>query len=115
MKDSTLLFLFITLFLGCSGILCSPPEYYAPQTDAPYTAEEVTVPTQEGHELVGTLTIPKKVNNLLHGVVLISGSSPQNRDCSPPYHPEYRMFRQIADVLSKRGIIVLRMDERGCG
>jgi hypothetical protein len=70
--------LFITLFLGCSGIPCSPPEYYAPEPDAPYTAEAVTVPTQEGHELAGTFTIPKKGNDLLPGVVLITGSSPQN-------------------------------------
>jgi len=107
--------LMLILLMGCVGIPCAPPEYYAPEPDAPYKAEEVTVPTQEGHELVGTLTIPKKVNNLSPGVVLITGSSPQNRDNSPPYHPEYRIFRQIADALSRRGIVVLRMDDRGCG
>jgi dipeptidyl aminopeptidase/acylaminoacyl peptidase len=108
----TLMFI---LLMGCAGIPCAPPEYYAPEPGAPYKAEEVTVPTLEGHELVGTLTIPKKVNNLLPGVVLITGSSPQNRDNSPPYYPEYRFFRQIADALSRRGIVVLRMDDRGRG
>jgi dienelactone hydrolase len=64
---------------------------------------------------VGTLTIPKDVNQPLPGVVLITGSSPQNRDHSTADHPEYRLFRQIADALSRRGIVVLRMDDRGCG
>jgi uncharacterized protein len=75
----------------------------------------VTVSTQAGHTLVGTLTIPKDVNQPLPGVVLITGSSPQNRDHSPAEHIEYRFFRQIADALSQQGIVVLRMDDRGCG
>ena len=100
---------------GCSGIPCSPPEYYAPEEDAPYDAEEVNVSTIAGHILVGTLTIPNKLDEPIPGVVLITGSSPQNRDHSPAEYPEYRLFRQIADALSRRGIAVLRMDDRGCG
>ncbi|MCP4310200.1 MAG: alpha/beta hydrolase, partial [Bacteroidetes bacterium] len=39
-----------------------------------------------------------------------------NRDFTPAFAPEYyRPFRQIADALSRRGIAVLRMDDRGCG
>ena len=109
------LMLILIVFMGCSGIPCSPPEYYAPEEGAPYIAEEVTVSTQAGHKLVGTLTIPKYVSQPLPGVVLITGSSPQNRDHSPAYYPEYRLFRQIADALSRQGIAVLRMDDRGCG
>ena len=101
--------------MGCAGIPCNPPEYYAPEEGAPYIAEEVTVSTQAGHILVGTLTIPKDINKPLAGVVLITGSSPQNRDHSPVEYPEYRIFRQIADALSRQGIAVLRMDDRGCG
>jgi dienelactone hydrolase len=109
------LMLILIVFMGCSGIPCSPPEYYAPEEGAPYIAEEVTVSTQAGHSLVGTLTIPKDISQPLPGVVLITGSSPQNRDHSPAYYPEYRLFRQIADALSRQGIAVLRMDDRGCG
>jgi len=114
MRHSALMFI-VVLFIGCSGIPCSPPEYYAPKEGAPYVAEEVKVPTQAGHILVGTLTIPKDVNQPLPGVVLITGSSPQNRDFSPHPSVPYRLFRQIADALSRRGIVVLRMDDRGCG
>ena len=114
MRHSALI-LTLVLFIGCSGIPCYPPEYYAPEEGAPYVAEEVNVSAQAGHILVGTLTIPKDVNHLLPGVVLITGSSPQNRDYSPAYYTEYRLFRQIADALSRRGIAVLRMDDRGCG
>ena len=109
------LILILILFMGCAGIPCSPPEYYAPEEGAPYIAEEVTVWTQAGHLLVGTLTIPKQINQPVPGVILITGSSPQNRDNSPAGYPEYRIFRQIADALSQRGIAVLRMDDRGCG
>ena len=114
MRHSALMLISI-VFMGCSGIPCSPPEYYAPEEGAPYIAEEVNVSTQAGHSLAGTLTIPKDVNHPLPGVVLITGSSPQNRDHSPAQCPEYRLFRQIADALSRRGIAVLRMDDRGCG
>jgi len=114
MRHSALI-LILVLFIGCSGIPCYPPEYYAPEEGAPYVAEEVNVSAQAGYILVGTLTIPKDVNHLLPGVVLITGSSPQNRDYSPAYYTEYRLFRQIADALSRRGIAVLRMDDRGCG
>lgn len=109
------LMLLLFLFIGCSGIPCSPPEYYAPEEGAPYFAEEMNVSTQAGHMLAGTLTIPKDVDQPLPGVVLITGSSPQNRDHSPHPSVPYRLFRQIADALSRRGIAVLRMDDRGCG
>ena len=109
------LMLILIVFMGCSGIPCSPPDYYAPEEGAPYIAEEVSIATKAGHILVGTLTIPKDVNQPLPGVVLVTGSSPQNRDHSPEGYPEYRLFRQIADVLSQQGIAVLGMDDRGCG
>jgi len=108
--------LILVLFIGCSGIPCYPPEYYAPEEGAPYVAEEVNVSTQAGHVLAGTLTIPKDINQPLPGVILITGSKPMNRDFTPAFVPKYvRPFRQIADALSRRGIAVLRMDDRGCG
>lgn len=115
MRHSALM-LILVLFIGCSVIPCHPPEYYAPEEGAPYVAEEVNVSTQAGHVLAGTLTIPKDVNQPLPGVILITGSKPMNRDFTPAFVPEYyRPFRQIADALSRRGIAVLRMDDRGYG
>jgi hypothetical protein len=49
-------------------------------------------------------------------VVLITGSGPEDRDESSAMLPrEYRPFREIADTLSRRGIAVLRLDDRGVG
>jgi hypothetical protein len=48
-------------------------------------------------------------------VVTITGSSPQDRDNNSPYGGPYRIFRQVADTLGRRGIAVLRLDDRGVG
>ncbi|MFL5620456.1 MAG: alpha/beta hydrolase family protein [Gemmatimonadaceae bacterium] len=47
--------------------------------------------------------------------MLITGSGPQDRDEATPALRDYRPFREIADTLSRRGIIVLRLDDRGVG
>jgi dienelactone hydrolase len=89
-------------------------DYSAP-ADAPYTAADVTVPTPAGHTLAGTLTVPKNASGRVPAVVLISGSGAQDRDAGIPVVPGYRFFRQIADTLGRRGIAVLRLDDRGWG
>jgi dienelactone hydrolase len=90
------------------------PDYSAP-ANAPYTAADVTVPTPAGHTLAGTLTVPKNAAGRVPAVVLISGSGAQDRDAGIPVVPGYRFFRQIADTLGRRGIAVLRLDDRGWG
>jgi dipeptidyl aminopeptidase/acylaminoacyl peptidase len=91
------------------------PDYSAP-ADAPYTAEEVSVKTPAGHTLVGTLTLPKTASRSqpVSAIVTVTGSGPQDRDEHIPL-PGFRPFRQIADSLARRGIAVLRMDDRGTG
>lgn len=91
------------------------PDYSAP-ADAPYTAEEVSVKTPAGHTLAGTLTLPKTANRTkpVGAIVTVTGSGPQDRDENIGL-PGYRPFRQIADSLARRGIAVLRMDDRGTG
>ena len=91
------------------------PDYSAP-ADAPYTAEEVLVKTPMGHTLAGTLTLPKGASREkpVGAIVTITGSGPENRD-SEIGLPGYKPFRQIADSLGRRGIAVLRMDDRGTG
>jgi len=92
----------------------APADYGAP-ADAPYTAEDVAIRASAGHTLAGTLTLPKNAAGPVPAVVLITGSGPQDRDSHMPLIPGYRFFRQIADSLSRRGIAVLRMDDRGVG
>jgi uncharacterized protein len=95
------------------AIAVEPPDYSAP-ADAPYRAEEVTVPTAAGHTLAGTLTRPLR-GGRVPAVVMITGSGPQERDQAIPMVRGYRPFREIADTLSRRGIAVLRLDDRGTG
>ena len=91
------------------------PDYSAP-ADAPYTAEEVLVKTPAGHTLAGTLTLPKgaSAKKPVSAIVTITGSGPQDRDENVGL-PGFQPFRQIADALGRRGIAVLRMDDRGTG
>ena len=87
------------------------PDYSAP-AGAPYTAEEVTVKTPMGHVLTGTLTLPMHAKGKVPAVVTITGSGQQDRDEYISLVPGYRIFRQVADTLGRRGIAVLRMDDR---
>lgn len=96
------------------ALRATPPDYSAPG-DAPYTAEEVRVRTPAGHTLAGTLTLPRQRRGRIPAAVLITGSGQQDRDESLLAVPGYRPFRQIADTLSRRGIAVLRLDDRGFG
>lgn len=45
-------------------------------------------------------------------VVIVSGTNPQDRDGTMAGH---KVFKEIAEYLSKRGIAVLRVDDRGVG
>lgn len=101
---------------GPSALRVMPPDYSAP-AGAPYTALEVRIPTPMGHTLAGTLTLPAGAGprNRVPAVVTSTGSGPQDRDEAIPTVSGYRPFRQIADTLSRHGIAVLRMDDRGQG
>lgn len=104
----------ITRAEGIHAATVRPPDYSAP-AGAPYTAEEVVVRTPTGVSLAGTLTVPKaRAARGAPAVVLITGSGPENRDEEIGI-PGYRPFRQIADTLGRRGIAVLRLDDRGVG
>jgi CubicO group peptidase (beta-lactamase class C family)/alpha-beta hydrolase superfamily lysophospholipase len=88
---------------------------YDPPPGAPYGAEHVRIPVPGGHELAATFTRPTGVGTRLPAVVTISGSGAQDRDELIPIASGYRPFRQIADTLGRRGIAVLRFDDRGYG
>ncbi len=95
----------------------APVDYSAP-AGAPYSATDVTVQNDAGGvTLAGTLTIPRGASSSARvpAVVLITGSGSQDRDSATPALPGYAPFRQLADTLSRSGIAVLRMDDRGVG
>lgn len=90
------------------------PDYSAP-AGAPYTAEEVRVTGPRGIQLGGTLTLPSGGRAPFAAVVTITGSGQQDRDEFIPFAGGIRLFRQVADTLGRRGIAVLRLDDRGVG
>ncbi len=81
-----------------------------PKPPFPYTAEEVTY-TNGAVKLAGTLTLPPG-DGPFPAVVLITGSGAQDRDESLLGH---KPFLVLADHLSRHGIAVLRVDDRGIG
>ncbi|HEY0778133.1 MAG TPA: hypothetical protein VGD56_09225 [Gemmatirosa sp.] len=70
--------------------------------------------TSTGFALAGTLTHPAHARGPVP-VVTIAGSGPHDRDEHIAGVPGYAPFRQIADTLGRRGIAVLRLDDRGVG
>lgn len=83
-----------------------------PKPPYPYTAEDVTYPSADaGVTIAGTLTLPKG-DGPFAVALMISGSGPQNRDEEIVGH---KPFWVIADYLTRRGVAVLRVDDRGIG
>jgi len=109
-----LLFVFIVILYSTRD---SEKNSYNPPDNAIYSYEEIRIKLPSGDILAGSLTYPKDIKEKIPGVILITGSSPHDRDNSSPEEPRtaYRPFRQIADRLSSNGIAVLRMDNRGIG
>lgn len=89
-----------------------PARPQEPERPYPYAEEEVTFENAgAGVTLAGTLTTPRS-GGPFPAVVLISGSGPQNRDEALMGH---RPFLVLADYLTRRGLAVLRYDDRGVG
>lgn len=88
------------------------PRPQTPKPPFPYAAEEVLYdnPT-DSSKLGGTLTLPKG-DGPFPVVLLITGSGPQDRDSTMFGH---KPFLVIADHLTREGIAVLRVDDRGVG
>ncbi|MDD4921717.1 MAG: alpha/beta fold hydrolase [Bacteroidales bacterium] len=76
----------------------------------PYDTEEVSFKNpDDGAVLAGTLSLPSG-EGVFPVVVLITGSGPQNRDEELMGH---KPFLVLADYLTRKGIAVLRYDDRG--
>ena len=83
-----------------------------PKKPYPYDEEEVSYRNEKDNiKLAGTLTIPRGGGS--HpAVVLITGSGAQDRNETIAGH---RPFLVLADHLTRNGIAVLRVDDRGVG
>jgi fermentation-respiration switch protein FrsA (DUF1100 family) len=82
-----------------------------PKPPYPYDAQDVTYETKTGIKLAGTLTLPRGLGPF-PAALMITGSGPQDRDEALLGH---KPFLVIADYLTRRGIAVLRVDDRGVG
>jgi uncharacterized protein len=95
------------------GAPAPPPR--RPQTPVkpyPYREEDVAFPNPAaGISLAGTLTIPAGAGPF-PAVMLITGSGAQDRNESIVDH---QPFLVLADHLTRKGIAVLRADDRGVG
>jgi pimeloyl-ACP methyl ester carboxylesterase len=81
-----------------------------PEPPFPYDATDVTFTNAtDGVRLAGTLTRPPG-SARVPAVVLVSGSGPQDRDETILGH---KPFLVLADHLTRRGVAVLRYDDRG--
>lgn len=85
----------------------APP---APAEPLPYREEEVAMANGEV-KLSGTLTVPEGAGPF-PAVIMITGSGTQNRD---EEIFGFKLFRVIADHLTRQGIAVLRCDDRAFG
>ncbi|MDJ1492173.1 alpha/beta hydrolase [Cytophagaceae bacterium DM2B3-1] len=81
-----------------------------PKPPFPYQIENVHFSNKDSSIRFGaTVTVPNK-NKKNPVVILVSGTGPQDRDGTMARH---KMFWILADYLSRKGIAVLRMDDRG--
>jgi uncharacterized protein len=97
-----------------STLTAADPVLRRPQEPArplPYDERDVRVVAADGEMLAGTLVLPMGTGPF-PAVVLIAGTGPQDRDASVAGH---RPFLVLADHLVRRGVAVLRYDERGVG
>ena len=83
-----------------------------PKRPFPYKEEAVTFENAAAHaKFAGTLTLPRSAGRF-PAVLLITGSGQQDRDETMLGH---RPFLVLSDCLTRHGIAVLRVDDRGVG
>ena len=89
-----------------------PKRPQEPKEPFSYKTEEVKfINNKAGNTLAGTLTLPDKAGPFT-AVILVTGSGPQNRNEELLGH---KPFLVLADYLTRKGIAVLRYDDRGIG
>ena len=103
---------------GINLLATHHPDAFGPRPQTPkppfaYASREVEydAPTVKDAKMAGTLTIPQG-SGPFPAVLLITGSGTQDRDSTIFGH---KPFLVIADRLTRNGIAVLRVDDRGEG
>jgi pimeloyl-ACP methyl ester carboxylesterase len=92
--------------------VAAPNRPQTPKPPFPYRAEDVSFANPATDlKLSGTLTLPQG-KGPFPAVLLITGSGAQDRDETIFDH---KPFLLIADRLTRRGVAVLRLDDRGVG
>ena len=90
----------------------NPSRPQEPNPPYPYDEENIVYMNNEVPcRIAGTLTLPRE-GRPCPAVLLISGGGPQDRNGLILGH---RAFFVLADFLTRRGIAVLRVDDRGVG
>jgi pimeloyl-ACP methyl ester carboxylesterase len=83
-----------------------------PKKPYPYIEEDIVFENRKaGITLAGTLTLPDSETNI-PAVILVSGTGPQDRN---EENAKHKPFWIIADHLTRNGLAVLRVDDRGIG
>jgi predicted acyl esterase len=102
----------VELVVGLACLNAQPNRPQTPQPPFPYHSGQVTVTSKvPGVTLACTLTIPEG-GGQHPAILLVTGSGPQDRDETVFGH---KPFLVVADYLTRRGIAVLRCDDRGTG
>ncbi len=111
--------IFFSIAFSLIGLLLTSPRVFSQNTseqpaleqDSLSYYQEIVSFVNGENSFEGTLTIPKK-GTKHPAVILITGSGPQNRD---EEILGFKIFAQIAEYFSSRGLAVLRYDDRGVG
>jgi pimeloyl-ACP methyl ester carboxylesterase len=102
----------LTMTRMATKVSAAPARPQTPQPPFPYRNEDVAYDNSAGHaHLVGTLTLPSGPGPY-PAVLLITGSGLQDRDETVFGHKPFLLW---ADTLTRRGIAVLRVDDRQIG
>jgi uncharacterized protein len=100
------------LILKCVAKPTAPNRPQVPKPPYPYDEEEVSYENKrDGVKLAGTLTLPRG-KSAFPAVILITGSGAQDRNEEMLGH---KPFLVLADYLTRQGLAVLRVDDRGVG
>ena len=97
---------------GATVAPAAPPRPQTPRPPFPYQSADITFRNEKaGVTLAGTYTVPAD-KGPFPAVVLLTGSGPEDRNETILGH---QPFAVLADYLTRRGMAVLRFDDRGVG
>jgi len=76
---------------------------------------EVVEVESGGDKLIGVVTRPKALEGRLPAIIYLSAHGPHDREGNVPMANVNVGTRELMDAISKKGFLVLRMDDRGVG